>query len=97
MADDEPATIFDCPNLNRRSKPTSLNGGASWSPTSRRSSSWPSTPSAPVSSTRHRAWDRFVDAAIELLPLLSDGTISLDDLRELALEHSLTPRRPAGP
>jgi hypothetical protein len=43
-----------------------------------------------------RAWDRFVDAAIELLPLLSDGTISLDDLRELALDHSLTPRRPAG-
>jgi hypothetical protein len=42
-----------------------------------------------------RVWDRFIDAASELLPLLSDGTISIDDLRELALEHSLTPRRPA--
>ncbi len=42
-------------------------------------------------------WSRFVDATIELLPLLSDGTLLLDDLRELALEHSLTPKRDAGP
>ena len=43
-----------------------------------------------------RIWDRFVDAAIELLPLLHDGTITLDELRELALEHSQSPKRPAG-
>jgi hypothetical protein len=43
-----------------------------------------------------RIWDRFVDATIELLPLLSDGTITLDDLRELALEHSCSPKRDAG-
>jgi hypothetical protein len=44
-----------------------------------------------------RTWSRFVDATIELLPLLSDGTLTLDDLRELALEHSRTPKRDAGP
>jgi len=43
-----------------------------------------------------RIWGRFVDAAIELLPLLSDGRITLDDLHELALEHSRTPKRDAG-
>ena len=44
-----------------------------------------------------RTWSRFVDATIELLPLLSDGTLTLDNLRELALEHSRTPKRDAGP
>ena len=44
-----------------------------------------------------RTWSRFVDATIELLPLLSDGTLTLDDLRELALEHSCTPKRDAAP
>jgi hypothetical protein len=42
-----------------------------------------------------RIWDRFVDATIELLPLLSDGTLTLDDLRALALEHSRSPKRDA--
>jgi len=42
-----------------------------------------------------RTWSRFVDAIIELLPLLSDGTLTLDDLRELALEHSRSPKRDA--
>jgi len=43
-----------------------------------------------------RTWDRFVDASIELLPQLNDGTITLDDLHQLALEHSRTPKRDAG-
>jgi hypothetical protein len=44
-----------------------------------------------------RSWDRFADAAIELLPLLSDGSITVDDLHDLALEHARTPMRNVDP
>ncbi len=44
-----------------------------------------------------RSWDRFVEMAIELLPLLSQGSITVDDLHDRALERARTPKRDAGP
>jgi hypothetical protein len=34
------------------------------------------------------SWERFVDAAIELLPALADAVVSVEELHALALEAS---------
>lgn len=34
------------------------------------------------------AWERFADAALDLLPALRNGTISANELHEVALRHA---------
>lgn len=34
------------------------------------------------------AWERFVDAATDLLPALTNGTISAAELHEIAMHHA---------
>ncbi len=37
------------------------------------------------------SWERFVDAALELLPMMNAGAITPDALHELALSSATTP------